>query len=270
MIPPSQPFAAIILAADRGPDDPIANAARMPGKCLVPVANRPMVLRVLDTLEALPDVDAPLLCGPAWSVVAESASLLERIRSGRVRWMPHEDSPSRSASTALRSVPDGRPVLLTTADHALLTPAMLVHFLRRARTLDCDVAAALASAADVRTAFPGSRRTVMWLRDGGYCGCNLFAFLTSRGRDATLFWQRVEAQRKRPWRIARTLGWRTMLAYALGTLRLPQVLEQLSERMQMRVGAVRMPFAEAAVDVDTEADLALAERILSLRRENGE
>ncbi len=270
MIPPPQRFAAIVLAADRGPGDPIASAARVPGKCLVPVADRPMVLRVLDALGALPQMDAPLLCGPAWSVVAESPPLLERIRSGRARWLPHEDSPSRSAAAALRSVPSGRPVVLTTADHALLTPAMLAHFLAQIATLDCDVAVAVAAHADVSAAFPDSRRTVMRLRDGGYCGCNLFAFLTPRGRDATLFWQRVEAQRKRPWRIARMLGWPAVLAYALRTLTLAQALERLSQRMQMRVGAVHMPFAEAAVDVDTEADRALAERVLGLRRENRE
>jgi GTP:adenosylcobinamide-phosphate guanylyltransferase len=39
-------FAAVVLAGDRGPDDPVAAAAGVCGKALVPVGGRPMVLRV--------------------------------------------------------------------------------------------------------------------------------------------------------------------------------------------------------------------------------
>jgi hypothetical protein len=39
-------FNAIVLAADRGPDDPVAVAAGVAAKCLTPIAGRPMVVRV--------------------------------------------------------------------------------------------------------------------------------------------------------------------------------------------------------------------------------
>jgi CTP:molybdopterin cytidylyltransferase MocA len=266
--PASESFAAIILAADRGAEDPVATAARVPGKCLAPLGGKPMVLRVLDALAALPEIDPCVLSGPDWSIVTRSAPLHERIQTGSVRWLGHEDSPSRSAAAALRLLPSERPVLLTTADHPLLTPAMLRHFLAELKTLSCDAALAVAPYRKVAEAFPESRRTVTRFRDGGYCGCNLFAFLTPRGRDAAIFWQRVEAQRKRPLRVMGTLGWRTVIRYALGRLTLAQAVDRLSELTRLRIGVVSMPFPEAAVDVDTEADLALAQRILSARQES--
>ena len=45
------PFTAIILAGDRTSGDPLAEAAGVACKSLVPVGGRPMVLRVLDSLE---------------------------------------------------------------------------------------------------------------------------------------------------------------------------------------------------------------------------
>ena len=56
-------FAAIILAGDRGPHDPVASAAGVSSKALVPVAGRSMILRVLDTLGASPSIGAQLVCG---------------------------------------------------------------------------------------------------------------------------------------------------------------------------------------------------------------
>jgi CTP:molybdopterin cytidylyltransferase MocA len=53
------------------------------------------------------------------------------------------------------------------------------------------------------------------------------------------------------------------MRYLLGQLSMDQALSQLSKKMQLRVGVVRMPFAEAAVDVDKIDDLLLVESILS-------
>ena len=52
-----------------------------------------------------------------------------------------------------------------------------------------------------------------------------------------------------------------MLAHTLD-----QALARLSRRLDMRLGAVILPFAEAAVDVDTPADHALVEATLAARK----
>ena len=156
-------------------------------------------------------------------------------------------------------------MLLTTADHALLTPAVVDHFCEAARATGADVVVGLARAEQVLAAFPGTRRTILRLKGGGYCGCNLFAFLTPTGRGAAQYWRRVEQQRKRPLRLAAgVLGWSAILDYALGRLTLERALERMSRRLGLRAGAVILPFPEAAVDVDSVEDLQLV-RVSSSR-----
>ena len=50
------PFTALVLAGSRGAGDPVARAAGVAHKCLVPVAGVPMAVRVVETLAACPSV----------------------------------------------------------------------------------------------------------------------------------------------------------------------------------------------------------------------
>jgi len=54
-----------------------------------------------------------------------------------------------------------------------------------------------------------------------------------------------------------------VVRYLLGRLTLDQALAGLSRRMQLKVGVVQMPFAEAAVDVDKVEDWLLVESVLA-------
>ena len=92
---------------------------------------------------------------------------------------------------------------------------------------------------------------------------NLFAFLTPQARGAAEFWQKCEGQRKNPWKITRVLGWTDVLRYLLKRMTLAEGLDRLSARMNLKAGAVIMPFPEAAVDVDTVDDLLLVENIVA-------
>jgi GTP:adenosylcobinamide-phosphate guanylyltransferase len=266
MMSAKPPFFVVILAGDRQPNDPVALQAGVSCKALTPVSGRAMVLRVLDALEGAHDVSTPILVGPSMTAVKENAELAERLRSNQAQWMAPQETPSTSAFIALQSLPEDVPVLLTTADHALLTPEMLDHFCSKARESGCDVVAGVARHELVAEAFPGSKRTVTRLNDGGYCGCNLFAFMTPQGRMAADFWRKVEKERKKPLRVIKIIGWTTVLRYLMGRLSLGQALDRLSKKMQLRVGVVQMPFAEAAVDVDKIEDLVLVESILAKKK----
>lgn len=264
-----QPFAVIILAADRALTDPVAQYTAASCKALTPVAGREMVLRVLDTLADAVETGACFLVGPSAASVEQSEELSELVSSGQVKWLAPQSTPSLSAFTVLQSLPEDTPVLVTTADHALLTAEMVDHFCSEARTSSCDVLAGVARHELIAAAVPGTRRTVTKLKDGGYCGCNLFAFLTPESRKAADFWRQVEKERKKPLRIIKVMGWTTVIRYLLGQLTLRQALNGLSKRMGLRAGAVQMPFAEAAIDVDKVEDLLLVESILAERQKGG-
>jgi 2-C-methyl-D-erythritol 4-phosphate cytidylyltransferase len=262
-------FTAIILAADRTPNDPVAQCAQVACKALAPVGGRPMVLRVLDALAGSNRVGACILCGPAAAIVDGAPLLQERLAAPNMQWVPPGATPSTSVLAALACAPAGAPVLVTTADHALLQPEMVDYFCRAALATGGDVVAALAAYDRIITKYPGMRRTRTRFRDGHFCGCNLFAFLTPRSHAAADFWRQVENDRKRPVKMLGALGWLVVLRYLLGRLSLDDALRIVSRRMGLRAGAVIMPFPEAAVDVDSVGDLETARTIAARSESRG-
>ncbi len=258
---PAPRFTAVVLAADRGPGDPVAKAAGVPCKVLAPVGGRPMLARVLEALRASPWIAGGLVCGPAAALVDGEPRLRPLLDRAAFSWIAPEGSPSRSVLSALDRLRGCFPVLVTTGDHALLSREIVDHFCAAAAAAGDDLTAGLASWKAVMEAYPGTRRTRTRFRDGPFCGCNLFAFLTPASRRAALLWREVETERKHPLRVIRRLGWGTLLRYAAGRLSLAEGLRRISGRMGLRVGAVILPQPEAAIDVDSEADWRFAAAI---------
>ena len=262
----SAPFSAVILAADRSGGDPVARAAGVASKSFVPVGGKPMVLRVLDALGESQEVNYRLLCGPPAERLGRLPELQARIDSVNIGWIENQATPSTSAAHALRTLADKIPVLVTTADHALLSAQIVDYFCARARTSGCDVVVGLASHDVVKAAYPQTSRTAIKFRDNTYCSCNLFGFLTPQAEVAAEFWRKVERERKKPLRMMRSLGWMMVLRYLLRRLALTDGLESISRRLGLKAGVVILPFPEAAVDVDTIEDWKLAQAIVAEQR----
>ncbi|HJX32482.1 MAG TPA: nucleotidyltransferase family protein [Thermodesulfobacteriota bacterium] len=265
MTEPRKAFTGVVLAGDRGPDDPVAQAVGAPCKSFVPLGGRPMVLRVLDTLAEAREVDSLAVCGPSEGLLVQEPELLSRINAGKIRWIPPQATPSASTYHVLEWLSPDVPSLVTTADHAFLNAEIVDFFCSKARASGCDIVVGLASHAQVMRAFPQTKRTSTKLSDGGFCSCNLFAFLTPRARNAAEFWRKCERNRKKPWRMMRVIGWQVVVRYLMGTLSLEEGLRRLSARMNVKAGVVILPFPEAAVDVDTVSDWRLVEEVLAGR-----
>jgi hypothetical protein len=186
------------------------------------------------------------------------------MRDGSLGCRTALDSPSRSVLDALADAMPGEAFVVVTADHALLTPEMFEHFVGSAVDGD-DVLVALVPATALRAAYPESQRTYLRLREDGYSGANLFAFLTPAARRAAEFWQRAERARKQPWRLVASFGPLSLWLFLTRRLDLEGAFERVSQAMGVRVHAVRMPWAEAAIDVDRPADLELVRRVLAER-----
>lgn len=258
----SEPFTAIVLAGSREEGDPVAEAANAPCKAVVDVAGTPMLLRVVDALSRAASVGPVIVAG-----LPDAALEIPGIRAGLARHhaarVAGGESPSATVAKVIAEVPRSRPVLVTTADHALLEPGIVDAFAAGAGKCRADVAIGLVRAAVVFAAAPDTQRTVTRLSDGGFCGTNLFALLTPEGRDAVGFWGQMERRRKRPVQMMRTLGVTTLLRYVTRRLSLGDALARLSELSGARIAPVLLPFGIAAIDVDKPADLELARRLAS-------
>ena len=156
-------------------------------------------------------------------------------------------------------------MLVTTADHPLLTVEMVEHFLAAAVDSGADVAAAVAGRPVVEQAGSTARRTYLRFRDGEVSGCNLFALMTPRARAALTYWRLLEAMRKRPLRMAWSVGPFTLIRYALGLLSSRAAAAALGRAAGCRAALIMLPFPDAAHDVDKPADLAFAEARLAAR-----
>lgn len=260
-----QLFTAIILAADREADNPVAEAAGVPCKSLAPVDETPMIFRVLDALSSSAKIRDKLLCGPPRAIIDQEPSLSDYLSSGKAAWIENQATPSLSAHESIKSLPQDNPILLTTSDHALLTSEVVDYFCEKALKSGCDVAIALARHETVMAAYPNTARTGYRFKDGTYCSCNLFAFLTPKARTVPAFWRRIEQQRKNPLLVMSALGWITVLRYLVGSLSLSETMEKISDRLNCIAGAVVLPYPEAAIDVDSVQDWHLAQGIASKR-----
>ena len=255
------PVHAVVLAGQRSVKTPLGEAANVAADVMVSVAGRPALLRVLDALSASQQVRPSVLVGPNRSILEESTELRALIHEHGLAWCEPKDDPVTSSIAGIEGL--GTPLLLTTGDHALLTPATVDEFCGEARESDADLVVGLVSHKLVRDAFPGNRRTVLRFADGHCCGANLFWLNRPRGIRALEFWRDIQQHRKRPQRIARELGVGFLWRYLFGRLVLSRALEDLSSRTGCRLGAVKLNDAKAAVDVDSIADWQLAERILT-------
>ena len=258
-----QLFTAVVLAADRETDNPVAKAAGVRCKSLAPVNGTPMIFRVLEALASAERVKDRILSGPPKTIMEQEPELSQYITAGKTGWIENQATPSSSALHVMQSVPEDMPVLLTTSDHALLSPRIVDYFCSEAQKSGCDVVAAVARQETVAEAYPQTRRTAYHFKDGSYCSCNLFAFLTPQSRTVPAFWRRVEQQRKNPLKVMSILGWLTVLRYMLGSLTLMDVIDRLSQRLGCKAGIVVMPFPEAAIDVDTKIDWHFVEQIVA-------
>lgn len=254
----SGPYDAIVLAGRRPGEDPFAAASHVEHRALIPVGGKPMLERVLATLRGHPRIGS----------IHISIDRPELLDAGDATILQAADSPSESVLRALETpalAAAARPVLLTTADHALLDHEILDYFLEAADAPGADIAVGLVREQALRAAFPDAQRTYLRLRGGGVSGANLFALRTPEARRAVEFWRRVEAERKHPWRLVSAFGPLTLGLFALRLLSLEAAFGRASRVIGTRAQPVDLPFARAAIDIDKPADLELAERILAQR-----
>jgi len=267
------PATVVVLAGDRSEPSELLREAGVPAKALVPVAGEPLALRVLRCIDAFAPDAHRVLVGPAAEILARPGPLGPYLAEHRWQRLAPGASPAQSLAAALAGLMEASedifPILVTTADHALLTPALLQRFVqaaageRQVRAL--DLAVAFTPYDGVMAAFPESRRTGLKLHDDRYCGCNLFLLYEPAALGVIEFWRRVEALRKQPVRMLRLIHPALLLRHLLGRLTLADALRAVGERSGARVGAVALDEPRAAVDVDSVDDWRLVQRLLAER-----
>ncbi len=250
-------WTALLLAGSRPGADPFAAAHDVKAKALIPVAGGPMIARPVRAL-----LDSPRISEVR--VLAQDGHLLEPALP-KDRRLTIERSGATIAATIESIIADPAtrwPLLVTTADHALLDGAMIDDFCSRAE--GADVAIGLVERRALMARLPETKRTWIGFRGGAYSGANLFALGSPSAAGAVALWREVEQDRKKGWKLLIALGLPGLLGLArLKTL--DQTLEAMGRRLGLNVRAIELANPLAAVDVDKPADLALVEAIIGGR-----
>ena len=213
-----------------------------------------MLDRVIGTLRGRADISRI-------AVSIEDEAALER----RAAFVQSQNSAASSALFAIREGAVRLPLLITTADHPLLTGRMVDHFLGASSETQSDLAVGLATAETILARYPQSKRTFLKFGKDKVSGCNLFAVKNERALKALEQWQYLDTVRKKPWRLVGAFGPSALLRFAVGALDLETAFAIASKKLDLSAKPILMPFAEAAIDVDKPEDKELAERILAAR-----
>jgi GTP:adenosylcobinamide-phosphate guanylyltransferase len=246
---------AIVLAGSRPGVDAFAASHGTDLKALIPVCGEAMVRRPVMALLASNRVAAV-------RVLAQQPERIAAVLPADPR-LAVEPSGETIAATLERICGDPTiawPVLVTTADHALLDEAMIDDFCTRAD--GADVAIAVVERRALLQRLPATRRTWIRFRGGAYSGANLFLLRSPKVASAIGLWRGVEQDRKKGWRLLMAMGPALFLGAALRLLTLDQALRRIGGKLGLEIRAVVMTDPLAAVDVDKPGDHRLVEAIL--------
>ena len=249
-------WTAVLLAGSRPDGDPLTRSMMLGHKALIPVGGEPMVLRPLRALLASPEVSEVIV------LTQKPSDLRPVLPDGdRVTIRASERTIAETIAKLIANRAAEFPVLITTADHALLDPDMVAEFTSKAG--GADLAIGVVERAPMLARFPNAKRTWLKFRGGSYSGANLFALGSERVLPAIDRWRSVEQDRKKGWRVLAALGPVLLLGAMLRLRTLQQSVDSIGRKLGLSIRIVEMGNPAAAIDVDKPEDHALVEAILA-------
>ncbi len=247
---------ALILAGERKEKSLLLKNLDISFKALLPVCGVPMFKRVLEALEETSSFEEIYVSAPP-----KLFAPLQELSHRPLFFFSQAPSPSLSVFQAVERI-GSFPIFLTTADHALLEGKIISYFLDKAQEKENDLGVGVVPFSLVKETYPEARRTTYRLQEGRFCSANLYFISGPNAKRVLLFWRRLERHRKSPLRIISAFGIKALLRYFRGNLGIKEAFAEVSRVVGCRICPVILPFARAAVDIDDEYDLHLAQKIL--------
>jgi GTP:adenosylcobinamide-phosphate guanylyltransferase len=227
-------------------------------KALIPVGGEAMVLRPLRALLDNPRIGEVI-------VLTQAPEDLRPVLPDdpRIRLEPSRETIASTIAELIHAGTARFPVLVTTADHALLDRQMIDEFTDH--SAGADLAIGVVERGALMTRFPQSKRTWLHFRGGSYSGANLFAFGSPRVLPAVNKWRSVEQDRKKGWRVLAAIGPALLIGAGLRLRTLDQSVAAVGRKLGLTIRAVQMSNPAAAIDVDKPEDHSLVEAIIAGR-----
>jgi CTP:molybdopterin cytidylyltransferase MocA len=254
----------IVLAAQRdGELDPLAAAAGVSHKCLVPICGQPLLAHVLKALEGVAGIESVRI-----SVEAGAAERLRPITDGSplpIQFSESADNLADSVYCAAQGAAGA--IIVTTADNVLVRAAPIEAVARRLLDGD-DVVIAVARKEDIRAAHPDAQHNFYELRDGGFSNCNLYG-ASQRGLRAAEAFRGGGHFFKNPLRIAKAFGLMNLIRMRLGWVTTEAAMDRIGRRFRLKATRIILDDGAYAVDVDNERTYRIAALLMQRRLDAG-
>ena len=260
-------YHVLILAGSRKGGEPFVNAEGKTLKATLDIDGKPMLSHVLETISLWPQTKSITISLPQDApLITEAPTLKAQIDASEAQLIPTSTSPCKSVELALQKfgeqLKNNEPILIVTGDAPLLNHSILNEFTHQNH--DKDFVVGIAKVDAVEHTYPEVKRTRINLKGGAIGGCNLFIMNTKNAEKVVKFWQKLENNRKKPWRLAANL-W-MMALYMLRLLTLKGAQKGLEKQIGCGIGFVLVTNPDAAIDVDKQKDLTLVRKIFKSRR----
>lgn len=261
---PGAPTTAIVMAGRRAGDvDPLAAAAGLGDKCLVPVAGRPMIAHVLEALAATPEIGRIIVSVNDVATLDEVPQARELVRQGR---LVVSRARANLVDSLVAAVAEATfPVFITTADNVLLTPEAASAFFTGAADVGAEVAVAFATRQSVLDAHPDGQRRFYRFAEDSYSNCNSYWVGNARALEVAEVFRSGGQFAKHPLRIVQAFGLLNLLRFHYGIGTLAEAFTRFSRRFQLAIHPIILSDGSVAIDVDNARTLGVAEAILARR-----
>jgi GTP:adenosylcobinamide-phosphate guanylyltransferase len=249
-------WTAVVLAGSRAGRDAFAEQFGTDLKPLIAVAGQPMVRRPVFALLKSDGV-AKIL------VLSQSPGRIEGALPSdpRIEFRESQGTIAETIEGLILDQVASFPMLVTTADHALLDSQMVEEFM--AAAAGADLAIGVVERRSLLARLPQTKRTWLAFRGGAYSGANLFAFGSIKALAAIEQWRSVEQDRKKGWRVLSVLGPALLLGALLRLRTIDQSVTIMGRRLGLSARVVVLSNPLACVDVDKAVDHAIVEAILA-------
>ncbi|MFQ5348060.1 MAG: nucleotidyltransferase family protein [Rhodothalassiaceae bacterium] len=257
---------ALVLAAGRrGAEDSVARLQGKSHKCFVEIAGEVMLERVIRALIESECFGRIFVSIEREALLRATPQLAAWLEAGVISFIASRSTLADSILALGDSVPDATPLVITTGDNALHTPALIRDFVAGFERSTAEVAVAFTRQETVMAEYPEVGLAYHRLKDGGYSACNLYAFRSREAfRSAEVF--RSGGQfGKRHWRILKSFGLMPFLLYKLRLATGPQLIARIASNLGTTIEIVMLDYAYGPIDVDNPSFFAISERILKER-----
>lgn len=249
----------IVLAGKRsGTLDALAGARGVSHKCIIPVLERPLISHVMETLAAtLPDAQIRVSIED-FSVIADVPVVQRLLEENRISAIEAQANLVESVALAVSGA--SYPVLITTADNALLTPQAIMAMINARPGAQALVA--LARKEQIIAAHPTGKNRYYEFRNGGFSNCNLFLLRGAHALHAAEAFRTGGQFLKTRGRMLKTFGLLSAVMYRSGWFTVETMFQRVSARLGVDVRPVIFDDGRLAIDVDDESSLRAVEDIM--------